>query len=766
MGRSFSRSERLWREGWQHLHDWQSVDERLGTIRWTGKENGNAVESRQGDSLHLRILFPHAARDIIMRRLLTTLSLGSVLLALGFAAGAVRGAIGDAPSRLAPSKLTYHYSAGREGWFDSETRLTPATVSGPEFGQIWQSPQLDGFGDVPARLFASPLYVGDLAFAKGAFAGRRLPIAYAVTSTGYAYAIHAGEDAAQNGGAEAGAILWKRRLTETPCQNGQMGNLSTPVIDLVARRLYVTSCRDDWVWDVHALDLRTGDELPGWPLEISSRTVTPDVNRNGTSHFVPGQIYFQRGALALNGDGSRLYVAFGPDMQGFLVSVSTGQGQGESGKTTVNPTIASAFSSMPSEKMEQGGMWGASGPAIDREGRIYIASGASVLNALNQGGIPGIYPDQDHAWGQSILQFRDEASKGLVLTGTFSPFNYCQTAASDIDIASSGAVAFDLGPGRSKTPHLLGLGAAKQGLAYLLDRDHMPGNVTRRHACSTDPSSDGSLLAPGVQAAFSTRGPTLIFGPYSDSVGMGNSAKSRSALAHFRSADGDDYLYFAGSAKDGKDFGTNVPPSLVRARVVAQPGRDAYLSVDAQEMTVTLQNPGAPVVTSHDGRDGVVWVLDTNVPRSVDIYQPDAPGARLHAFDARTLQPLWNSGNALYTSGKYNEPAVMNGIVLVGSDRLQAFGLRRRDTPAFADAPLHTITATSDKSVGKAVYDARCASCHSAASSGAPPLTTLAAYPLDRIVAALTNGKMQEMASGLSRDHIRAVAEHVRGQAH
>ncbi len=689
-----------------------------------------------------------------MARTMSKAMLGAGFLALAGVAMANAGAQ-KAPSGAA-EKLTYHVSPGREGWTDREPALDPQSVTASDFGQIWQSPKLDGFGAKPARLFASPLYIGDLDFTEGAFAAKRLALAYAVTSTGYAYAIHAGSQA----GVEAGAILWKRRLTSSPCQDGQMGNLATPVIDREAGRLYVTSCRGDWIWDIHALDLRSGEELPGWPLEVSARTVTDDVNRNGTSHFVEGQIYFQRGALALSEDGEKLYVAFGPDMQGFLVSVDTareGEGRGQ-------PAISSAFSSMPSETMEQGGMWGASGPAIDPEGRIYIASGASVLNALNKGGIAGVYPDVDHAWGQSILQFRDTADKGLVLAGTFSPFNYCQTAASDIDIASSGAVAFDLEPGRATSHRLLGLGAAKQGLAFLLDRDHMPGGTTRRPACSEDPASDPSLLAPEDQPAFGSRGPTLIFGPYSDSIGMGNSAKSRSVLAHFRSAQGAHYLYYAGSAKEGEDFGTNVPPSLVRARVVAQAGKAPFLRVDAREMTVTLQNPGAPVVSSHEGKGGVVWVLDTNVPRSVDIYQPDAPGARLHAFDAATLTPLWNSGNALYTSGKYNEPAVVDGMVIVGTDRLQAFGRRTATTPRFADAPVREVKAGSDASVGKAVYGARCASCHSAASSGAPSVKTLATYPLERIVTAMTTGKMQEMASGLSRDHIRAVAEHVRRQ--
>lgn len=671
-----------------------------------------------------------------------------ILASLAVCSALLLGGCGDAAlSPAGVDKLTYHANAAREGWNDRERMLTPAAVAGGQFGEIWQSPRLDFHGSTPPRLFASPLYVSALHFDEGAQAGRTLRVAFVVSSTGYAYAIHAG----QRADLPAGTILWKRRLTADPCQDGQFGNLSTPVIDRAANRLYVTSCRGDWIWDVHALDLRTGKEASGWPVEISHRTVTAQVNRNGVSRFVPGQIYYQRGALNLSRDGGRLYVAFGPDLQGFLVSVDTASAR-----------VGSAFSSMPRADLQQGGMWGASGPAIDAQGRIYIATGASFLSALEKRGIPGVFPEVAGAWGQSILQFRDDPRAGLRLTGTYSPFNYCQTAASDIDIAGSGAVLFDLDRGSASTPHLLTLGAGKQGNAYLLDRDHMPGGTRKRHACSTDPASDGSLLAPGVQPELKSRGPVVVFGPYSDSIGMVNSAKSRATLAHFRNRLGEHYLFLAGSAKTGPDFGTNVPPSLVRVRVVTHRGEPAYLKVDGREMTVTMQNPGSPVVSSNGGENGVVWVMDTNVPRSVDIYQPDAPGARIYAFDARSLKPLWQSGDALFTSGKYNEPAVVDGMVLVGTDRLQAFGLRA----AGAAAPRlqHPVVASA-ANAGKALFDGRCAACHSKAGSGAPPVSVIAGYAQGQIVDALKVGKMKEMGSGLSDAQLAQIAAYVRSGA-
>ncbi|KPF90805.1 hypothetical protein IP81_14195 [Novosphingobium sp. AAP83] len=669
-----------------------------------------------------------------MRKMITALVACCSLLAL------------DPPSARSASnhtdKLMFHVSPTREGWNAAEYVLSPDAVASAAFGQIWQSPVFDSAGSAPPRLFASPLYLGALDFRSGPLARQTAPVVYAVASTGYAYAVLA----SGRGDLSAGSVLWRRKLTPRPCQNGEMGNLSTPVIDRKAGRIYVTSCHDNWAWNVHALDLRTGDELPGWPLEISHRTVPANVNRNGATRFEPGQVYLQRGALNLSADGGRLYVAFGPDMQGFLVSVDTRKAR-----------LSSAFSSMPRSDMQQGGMWGSSGPAIDAQGRIYITTGASFASALEKRGIPGVFPESDHAWGQSILQFADDRKKGLRLTGTYSPFNYCQTAAADIDIASGGAVVIDIDSHATGTPQLLAQGAGKQGVAYLLNRNRLPGGTTRRHACSTDSETDGSLLAPMQQPELGKRGPVVVFGPYSDSIGMVNSAKSRSTAAHFGAADGGHYLYFSGSSKTGPDFSANIPPSLVRLKIVTRPGQPAYLVRDAEEMTVTLQNPGSPVISSSGRNGGIVWVLDSNVPRSANVYLPETRGAKLYAFDAITLKLIWHSAEALHPSGKYNEPAVVDGMVLVGTDRLQAFGMRQSGTPQFAAV----TTTKSAVSAGFALFQARCASCHAQTGTGAPDRQTLKQMEQARVIEAMTSGKMQALAEGLAPAEINEIARYL-----
>lgn len=83
------------------------------------------------------------------------------------------------------------------------------------------------------------------------------------------------------------------------------------------------------------------------------------------------------------------------------------------------------------------------------------------------------------------------------------------------------------------------------------------------------------------------------------------------------------------------------------------------------------------MTSSRGGKDAIVWVLDINATSSATLYGPHAPQPILYAFDAVSLKLLWKSfPGVLFPSGKYNEPTVVNGAVFVGTDRVQAFGLR------------------------------------------------------------------------------------------
>ena len=269
-------------------------------------------------------------------------------LSLAIALAALSGAAlaGGAP---VVEKFMAHSDPGHTGWNAQERTLTPDALKSGGFVQLWSSPQLDSFNDTPPRLFAAPLYKHAVKMTGGEYRGKTFATAFVSTTTGYAYAI----SAAQSGNVKPGTILWKTRLTEGPCSKGMMGNYSTPIIDAKTNRIYLTSCTADdkrSMFSAHALDIRSGQQLEGWPVEISRTMVEqPALNKNGTRTWRfggPGYRWVQRGALNLSADASRLYVAFGADGVGWMVVVDTAARK-----------VASAFSATPNEEQDGGGMW-------------------------------------------------------------------------------------------------------------------------------------------------------------------------------------------------------------------------------------------------------------------------------------------------------------------------------------------------------------------------------------------------------------------------
>jgi mono/diheme cytochrome c family protein len=295
----------------------------------------------------------------------------------------------------------------------------------------------------------------------------------------------------------------------------------------------------------------------------------------------------------------------------------------------------------------------------------------------------------------------------------------------------------------------------------------MPGRLDRRQPCSDDAASDGSLLPPQRQPQFAGRGPLSVFGPYSDKDASMDLARARSATAAFRGADGTVHVYLTGNTREREGSPVGVPPSLVRLDVATAPGEPAWLRISRTQDSVVFGNPGSPVVSSHGARDAIVWVLDENAKRSALLAGTDAPSPVLYAFDADSLRLLWKSApGTLFTSGKYNEPLVARGQVLVGTDRIQAFGLgashlvhARGDAgKAALPAAAPTVATSASGLDGRAIYRQRCAMCHDHPQGNIPPRAWIASRPRVEVIEALTHGVMRANAAGLSARDIEAVA--------
>jgi hypothetical protein len=505
-----------------------------------------------------------------------------------------------------------------------------------------------------AHVYATPLYVDEVRVSTGPYAGLTLSLVYAATSNGWVYAVNAFAVRCGARSLAPGAIVWQTRLGDPAVVPGldggvPMGVLSTPTIDLAAVpvRIYVTALDGAAGWRVFALDIASGLVVPGWPLGISDVALGAAVSTS------------QRGALNLSPSGDTLYVTFaaarGP---GSIVAVDTGR-----------PRVLSSFATAAaSAGRANAGMWGAGGPAVDTDGHVYMTTGNSPADSGPASGV----------WGNSLLKW----SSTLRLTATYTPFNYCLLDRHNIDLGSSTPVILpDLGASSTSTPRLVAFGS-KQGNVYLVNRDRLPGGTDRRPPCSTDSTTDRSQLPREPQPQFKAPGPLNVFGPYTEEDAEFDRARMRSTPTYYRGASGASYLFVTGSTMSNPANSTSVPPGLVRLRVVTEPRAPAYLSIDRQETGTPFLNPGSPVVTSAGSSDAIVWVLDPNMPRTAPLVGgPGVPVTRpvLYAFDATTLALLWRSRvEDLEVGGKYSSPTIAHGVVFVGTDRVQAFGLTHR----------------------------------------------------------------------------------------
>jgi hypothetical protein len=554
----------------------------------------------------------------------------------------------------------FHGDRARTGSRD-DTALMPVMVASG-FDWIYDSEPFDqvsiGGGTYPPRLFASPLYVDRLTIRGGAHAGFSGPAVFAASSNGFVYAVAPCTQMGTSGDVRAGTILWRTRLGEAavvPRLDGgiALGVLSTPALDLTAQpqRLYAASMDRVAGWQVFALDLSSGAVLPGWPIQLAPAAVAA-LDTNGPASMQPATATSQRGALNLSPDGKRLYVPFGTYFDGgvgWLVAVET-----------ATPALINSFSSARSNSTAaSGGIWGAGGAAVDQSGKVFVTTG----NA------PAQSQTLDHVWGNSLLAF----SPALDLAASYTPFNYCQLDAADIDVGgSSPALLAGLDPA---WPELLVFGG-KQGTVYLLSPDRMATGATHRPPCSSDSTTDTSLVPPQTQPQYGARGPLNVFGPYSDTVGGGDHAKMRSTPALLRNNSGV-AVYVSGTTRASLSSTSAVPPSLARLRVQLTAGSPPYLALEGTDHELSFRNPGAPVVSSRGGADSIVWVVDANDSRFASLLDPNTQNPVLYAADGASLRVLYRSRpDLLNLGGKYVTALIARGMVVVGTDRLQVFGQR------------------------------------------------------------------------------------------
>jgi uncharacterized protein (TIGR03437 family) len=240
----------------------------------------------------------------------------------------------------------------------------------------------------------------------------------------------------------------------------EIGITSTPVIDTTSGTIYVVAMTlessgssngssQSYVQRLHALDITTGAERTGSPIEIQASY--PGTGEGGSTLVFNPRNYKQRpGLLLLNGV---VYTAWSSHCDigayhGWLIGYDA-------------HTLQQVLVYNNTANGNQGSFWnGGAAPAADASGNIYLAAGNGTFDYA-QGG-----PDL----GESYIKLA--ASSGLNVGDYFTPFNYAGLNSGDLDIGSAGVALIGDEAGSAAHPHLMA-GAGKEGRIYLLDRDNM-----------------------------------------------------------------------------------------------------------------------------------------------------------------------------------------------------------------------------------------------------------------------------------------------------
>jgi hypothetical protein len=352
------------------------------------------------------------------------------LLAAATAAVTLLGAV---PASAA-EPVTAAADGLRTGWYPDEAQLTPQLLEGGGFGRVFDTP-------IQGQVYAQPLVSGNTLLA--------------ATEGNWIYGIDP----------RSGAIRWQRNVgtpwnsADVGCTDLQphVGITGTPVIDPATgiayffSKTYASGSSGPAVWNMHAVDLSNGAEVPGFPVPISGEAQ----NLPGVS-FDPTQQLQRPALLLMNGV---VYAAFGSHCdnrpyQGWVVGVST-SGQ-----------ISAMWASAP----EGGAIWQAGGGLVsDGEGQILFASG----NSFGPTPAPTAEPPEDLS--ESVARLSVQAGGDLKATDFFSPFDREQLDEGDLDLGSGAPLGLP-SPyfGTPTVPHLM-VEVGKQGIVYLLNREDLGG---------------------------------------------------------------------------------------------------------------------------------------------------------------------------------------------------------------------------------------------------------------------------------------------------
>jgi hypothetical protein len=357
-------------------------------------------------------------------------------------------------SWAAQDVLTYHNDNARTGQNLNETILNTSNLNVNTFGKLFVLPA-DG------KVDAEPLYVSNLAMGTGIY-----NVVFVATEHDSVYAYDA----------DTGSFLWRVTMLksgETPSDDRgcsqvtpEIGVTATPVIDRLSGlhgTIYVVAMSKDssgnYHQRLHALDITTGAEEFGGPVEIQATYPGTGAEGDGTTlTFDPQQHKARASLLMLD---NIVYVAWSSHCD---INPYTAWIMGYDKSTLVRTRLLNI-----TPNGSEGSVWqSGAGPAADSGGNIYfLTANGTADTTLNAQGFPS-----SGDYGNAFMKLSTSGS-ALAVADYFNMFNTVSESNADEDLGSGGALVLpDMTDSNNVTWHL-SVGAGKDQNIYLVNRDNM-----------------------------------------------------------------------------------------------------------------------------------------------------------------------------------------------------------------------------------------------------------------------------------------------------
>jgi len=324
------------------------------------------------------------------------------------------------------------YDANVSGANLTETTLNASNIRPNTFGLLFNLP-------VDGGIYAQPLYVPNVAV-PGLGTHNVL---YVSTMNDSIYAFDADVGGSPLWSVNLASffsttpVLWANYNFAPISTAGNLGILSTPVIDPSTNIMYVVACtleNDTMAYRLYAIDITTGSEPYG-----------PGVLITGSYGAATFDARYQTQRVSLVLADNQVILGFGAIQSEHLQSY-TGWVMAYS-KTTLQRS--GIFASEPGG--DNAGIWHSGRPpAVDPAGYVYVFTG----NAHDANGYDGV-----NNFSESVLKL--DPSQGLALLDWFTAGNWNYLDVHDEDLSSSGPLLI---PGTT-----LLAGGGKNGFLYVVD---------------------------------------------------------------------------------------------------------------------------------------------------------------------------------------------------------------------------------------------------------------------------------------------------------